>query len=109
MCEQWSGSGARTMVETSDLGQLHDLAHARWVYPLRLGCIFVQRQVGPGPVVVGKARSENEISPASLSPFSVLTDGKLAPRMTSGRGTRVQAVRGRGLEPLWLLTASTSS
>jgi hypothetical protein len=49
------------MVETANLGQLRELAHARRVYPPRLGCIFVQQQVGSGSVVVGKIGSENAV------------------------------------------------
>jgi hypothetical protein len=54
------------MVETADLGQLHDLAHARWMDSPRLGCVLPERQMRSGLVVVGEAglQDPTEMPPA---------------------------------------------
>jgi hypothetical protein len=59
----WSGSLADVpMMKTADLGQLHDVAHARRLnWPPRLGGVLLERQVRPRSMVVREVRFQNPI------------------------------------------------
>jgi hypothetical protein len=57
---RWSGcSSFVATVKTADLGQFHDAAQVQRVDRSWLGCVFAERKMGSGPVIVGEVAFQN--------------------------------------------------
>jgi len=60
------------MVETTDFGQFHDLAHALRLDGPRLRRVLAQGQVSSGLVAIGKVRGQNSTEMAFIENDDVI-------------------------------------